>query len=436
MFKYFKEKLKSAVDRFHKSAEAEAEEVTEEKQGIDESQDYPEEPEEKQETKEQELVDQVFSEKPEAAAEEAGAHQELEEKGFPEGETVSEIIEEKKDIEQKTEEKKYSEGALESTGEVVPEAQEEGLQEQKEQAESEEKPKKKGFFGRVTERIGKKVLNEKTFEELFFELEVVLLENNVAIEVVEKIKNDLKQDLVDKPIKKSELKHTLIKSLRDSIESLFVMPDQDLVEKIKSSGKKPYVVMFVGVNGSGKTTTIAKVTHMLKNNGLAPVIAGSDTFRAAALEQLQDHANSLNVKMNRHDYNADTAAVAFDTVKYPEAKNKDVVLIDTAGRLHSNKNLIEELKKINRVVKPDHTIFTGESITGNDCVEQANSFSQAVEFDSIILSKADIDEKGGAAISVSFITGKPIIYLGTGQEYEDLEKFNTERIMNTLGLED
>ena len=192
--------------------------------------------------------------------------------------------------------------------------------------------------------------------------------------------------------------------------------------------------MFFGINGSGKTTTIAKMTKMLLDKKLKVVIAASDTFRAAAIHQLQEHADKLGVKLIKHDYGADPAAVAFDAIKYAEAHGIDVVLIDTAGRLHSNVNLIDEMKKVARVAKPDMKIFVGESITGNDCVEQARSFNEAIGIDGIILAKADVDEKGGAAVSVSYITKKPILFLGTGQGYDDLTPFRSELIVESLGL--
>jgi fused signal recognition particle receptor len=172
----------------------------------------------------------------------------------------------------------------------------------------------------------------------------------------------------------------------------------------------------------------------MQNNNLKPVLAAADTFRAAAIHQLEEHGDKLNVKVIKHDYGSDPAAVAFDAIKYAESKNLDVVLIDTAGRMHSNTNLVDEMKKIIRVANPDLKIFVGESITGNDCTEQAKKFNEAIEVDGVILSKADIDEKGGAALSVSYVTGKPILYIGTGQEYKDLELFNSENIIKNLGL--
>ncbi len=267
---------------------------------------------------------------------------------------------------------------------------------------------------------------------MFWDLELALLENNAAVEVIEKIKTDLKAELVEKPIPRGKVEEKIVGSLRQSITDLFPVEPPDLLRVVKQ--KKPYVICFVGINGSGKTTSIAKVAHLLKQNGFSVVLAAADTFRAAAIDQLQLHADKLGVKLIRHDYGSDPAAVAFDAIKHAEANKKDVVLIDTAGRLHSNINLMDEMKKIIRVAKPDLKLFIGESITGNDCVEQARQFDEAVGIDGIILSKADVDEKGGAAISVSYITKKPILYLGVGQEYADLQAFDKDKLVASIGL--
>jgi fused signal recognition particle receptor len=177
------------------------------------------------------------------------------------------------------------------------------------------------------------------------------------------------------------------------------------------------------------------MAQLFKKNNLIPVIAAADTFRAAAIQQIEEHAIKLNVKLIKHDYGSDPAAVAFDAISYAKAKCVDIVMIDTAGRLHSNTNLMQEMSKIVRVAKPDLKLFIGESITGNDCVEQARQFNETIGIDGIILSKADIDDKGGAAISVSYITGKPILYIGTGQNYDDIEEFKPEMVTRSLGLE-
>ena len=292
---------------------------------------------------------------------------------------------------------------------------------------------KKGFLAKVKEKVTTKKILPKQFDELFWELELALLENNVAVEVIEKIKEDLKKEIVDVPIKKSEIQSKIIEGLKKSIESLFEKSSIDLVEQVKYS-EKPYVIIFVGINGSGKTTSIAKIAKMMLDKGLKPIMAASDTFRAAAIQQLEEHGKRLGVKVVKHDYGADPSAVAFDAIKAAKASKFDVVLIDTAGRMHSNINLIDELKKIVRVAKPDMKIFVGEAITGNDCVEQAKAFNNAIDIDGIILSKADIDDKGGAAVSVSYVIGKPIIYLGIGQGMADLKKFDKEDILKNLGF--
>ena len=206
------------------------------------------------------------------------------------------------------------------------------------------------------------------------------------------------------------------------------------MKKIKYE-EKPFVIAFFGINGSGKTTTIAKIADLLKKNKISCVLAASDTFRAASIEQLQIHADKLGIKLIKHDYGSDPAAVAFDAVKHAKAKKIDVVLIDTAGRLHNQANLMEELKKIVKVAKPNLKLFVGESIAGNDCIEQAQKFNEIIGIDGIILTKADVDEKGGAAISVSYITKKPIIYLGVGQEHSDLKEFEPNTIIESLGLD-
>jgi fused signal recognition particle receptor len=438
MFNFLKDKLKGVLSKFTKKVEEEApeEKVEVQKEVVVEppKKKVEKKPEPKKEVKaEKPKVEKKEEKKPEVKKEEPKV--EIEETKV---EAAHEIKVEEK-IEIKEEKKgffaKIKESFVTPKIEPVPVKVEEKVEikvEEKIEVKEEAPEEKKGFFQRITETITTKRVSPEKFDELFWDLELALLENNVAVEVIEKIKQDLKSQLVDKPIPRGKVEEAIASSLHASIEDLFKVPQIDLLEKAKQ--KKPFVICFVGVNGSGKTTSIAKVAKYLQNHGLSVVLAAADTFRAAAIDQLQLHADKLGVKLIRHDYGSDPAAVAFDAIKHAEAKKVDIVLIDTAGRLHSNINLMDEMKKIMRVAKPDLKIFVGESITGNDCVEQAKHFNDAVGVDGIILAKADIDEKGGAAISVSYVTQKPILFLGIGQEYEDLQQFDKERLLASIGL--
>jgi len=206
-----------------------------------------------------------------------------------------------------------------------------------------------------------------------------------------------------------------------------------VIKEIKKS-EKPYVILFCGINGSGKTTTIAKFADKLKKENLTCVLAAGDTFRAAAIDQIKKHGENLSIPVIAQNYETDPASVGFEAIQYAKKSKKDVVLIDTAGRMHSSKNLMQELEKIARVCKPNLKLFVGESITGNDATEQARTFNFAIQLNGIILSKADIDEKGGTALSIGYVTKKPILFLGTGQEYSDLEKFDKKKFIESLGL--
>lgn len=414
MFKFLKEKLKSAISKISEGVE-----------------------------KEGKIEEKIIGKPIEESKEEKGFFARIKEK-FAGKEEVKEtfedkspiIEEEKKEIELKAELKKEIKPKVEIKKEEKPhiEAKKEEQKIQEKPAVIEKGTEKKGFFEAIKEKIITTKIDESQFEKLFWDLEMALMENNVAMEVIEKIKKDLKGQLVEKPIKRTKIEETIQETLKGSIYGLFESSSMDLMQEIKSKKEKPYIVAFFGINGSGKTTSIAKIAKMLKDNKISCVLAASDTFRAASIEQLQQHADKIGVSMIKHNYGADPAAVAFDAIKHAKAKNIDAVLIDTAGRMHSNVNLIHEMEKIVRVTKPDLKIFVGESITGNDCVEQAKTFNEAVGIDGIILAKADIDEKGGAAVSVSYVTKKPILFLGTGQKYNDLQAFDSETIIRNLGF--
>ncbi len=303
--------------------------------------------------------------------------------------------------------------------------------EEKSEIEAPEVTAEKGFFDKIKQTLTTKTISAEKFEELFWELELALLENNVSIEVIERIKEDLKKELVEKPLPR-DVSAKIEETLKHTLQSILSFEEVNIIQKAKE--KKPLIIAFFGINGTGKTTSIAKLTHYFQQNHLSVVLAACDTFRAAAIQQLEEHAQRLNVKIIKHDYGADAAAVAFDAIKYAEKNNIDVVLIDTAGRLHSNTNLMAELEKIIRIAKPDLKIFVGESITGNDCIEQARKFNDLVEMDGAILTKVDVDEKGGAPLSIAYTIKKPILFLGVGQRYEDLETFDPQVIVTRLGF--
>lgn len=279
------------------------------------------------------------------------------------------------------------------------------------------------------------VIDEKKIEKILDELEIILLESDVAFEVVDAISETLKERLVGRRKKITEkLSDIVIEELKSIILEILDSErfdfDEFIAEKLKE--KKPLNIAFVGVNGTGKTTTIAKVANRLMKQGYSVVLAAGDTFRAGAIEQLEEHAKRLGVRLIKHKQGSDPAAVIFDAIKHAESKGIDVVLADTAGRMHTKKNLLDQLEKIKRVTKPDLIIFVDESIAGNDAVERAKMFAETVGIDGSILTKLDADPKGGSAISISYITGKPVLFFGVGQEYDDLVKFDSKWLIERI----
>ncbi|MBT7508401.1 signal recognition particle-docking protein FtsY [archaeon] len=467
MFGKLKDKLKKSLSLFSKKTEEVAEESEELKELIkEESQEEPvleaeekstSDKSEKVNEPEQNFIEQELDVAHESEKEEAPIQREIEELQAEEKRTEkksgSEVKEEVKKQEISVGEKKVD--SSEPKIEIIKPSSQEIIDEVKEKISKEENivtekdieettkevkeisPEKKGFFSKFKQALTTKTISSEKFEDLFWDLELVLLESNVSVKVIERIKEDLKHELVNQPLPRdipTKIKEVLSNTLKEilSIERFSLL---DRIEQKKSEGK-PYVIMFFGINGAGKTTSIAKLAHLLKEKGNSIVFAASDTFRAAAIQQLEDHANKLGIKMIKHDYGSDAAAVAYDAVKHAEKHKINVVMIDTAGRLHSNTNLMAELDKICRVTNPDLKVFVGESITGNDCVEQAEKFNELVNLDAAILSKADIDEDGGAPLSIAYTIKKPILYLGMGQRYGDLEEFSPELILRRLGFED
>lgn len=283
----------------------------------------------------------------------------------------------------------------------------------------------------ISEEKGRRI-REKRLEDVLWDLEISLMEADVAVPVIEEIKESLREDLIGKKVSRTvSFSEGIEVALRAALKDVLVTEELDF-ERFIEDHEKPVVIMFVGVNGTGKTTAIARVAHLLKGKGMNCVMAASDTFRAGAIEQLEKHAQNLDVRLIRHDFGGDPAAVAFDAVEHARAKRKDVVLIDTAGRMQTNINLMDEMKKIRRVADPDLVIFVGDALAGNDAVDQAQAFHEAVGIDAAILCKIDADAKGGAALSIAKAIGKPIIYVGTGQEYGDLVRFDPEWMIKRI----
>lgn len=280
-------------------------------------------------------------------------------------------------------------------------------------------------------RITEKEITEEDLEEVLEDLRISLLQSDVAYETAERICREITESLEGKEVKRSKVEEIIKNSFRSSVESILSQETIDLVDEIKNQNP-PVTVLFLGFNGSGKTTSLAKFANVLKEENLDIILAAADTYRAASIEQLEKHAEKLNLKVIKHEYGSDAAAVVYDAIEHGESEEKDVVLVDTAGRSHSDANLMDELEKICRVNEPDWKILVLDSLTGNDAVEQAERFEKAVGVDGVILSKMDVNEKGGAALSVADTIDAPILYIGVGQEYEDLEKFNPEEIASRI----
>jgi fused signal recognition particle receptor len=299
--------------------------------------------------------------------------------------------------------------------------------------------KLKKALSEVAKNLGQKELSEKDLDRILEELFLSLLESDVAEQVALSIIDNIKSDLTQNRLEKSSGSEQIVKSrLVVMLSDLFSASGKmDLIQKIiekKNSKQGPYVIVFLGINGTGKTTTVAKFSNLLHKQGLSVIMAAADTHRAGAIEQLSQHGTNLGIKIVSQRYGADPSAVARDAVEHAKKNYIDTVLIDTAGRMQTSKNLMEEVSKIVRIIKPDAKIFVGDSLAGNDTVNQAKEFFQYTNFDGAILTKSDADSKGGAAISIVHVTTKPILYLGIGQQYDDLVKFDSEKfLVSVLG---
>jgi fused signal recognition particle receptor len=275
-------------------------------------------------------------------------------------------------------------------------------------------------------------VKEDKLDELMWELEVSLMESDVAVPVIEEIKGELKKSIAGRKVRRDvSIEEAVELALRDSVNKALTIGTESFDRFIEKTGK-PIVILFVGINGTGKTTTIAKIANRLMKNGTTCVMAAGDTFRAGAIEQLERHSEKLGIRLIKHKAGADSAAVAFDAIEHAKARHRDVVLIDTAGRMQTNQNLMDEMKKMKRVAKPHMVVFVGDALAGNDAVEQAKTFDEGVGIDAVILNKIDADAKGGAALSIAHTVKKPILFVGTGQGYDDLVEFSPEWMTNRL----
>lgn len=300
-----------------------------------------------------------------------------------------------------------------------------------EDSEEDEEDEPGGMFSFITA----KTISEKHLEDILWELEMGLLEGDVAMEVASAVVDSVKDDLVGRKIKRSnDITEYTYNALRNAVAEIIDIPGKSMTEMIeaKKAQGEPLVVMFVGINGTGKTTTIGKLANYYLKKGYTPVIAAADTFRAGAIEQVNYHADKVGVKLIKHQKGSDPAAVAFDAVEHAKAQGKELVLIDTAGRMQTNTNLMDEMKKIKRVAKPDLVVFVGDALTGNDATQQASKFNEAIDLDGVILTKADADSKGGASLSIGYVIKKPILFLGMGQGYDDIKEYDADWMLNQL----
>lgn len=400
----------------------------------------------KEEPKEEETTEQLALE---SGEDDSG--EEVEESSLLSEETTD--SEEITKDEPKEEKKSFFSFGRKKKEEVEEESVEEESAEEAEEDSEEESEDKKSFFsfgrkksdddeessGGFFSFIREKTISEKHVEDTLWELEMGLLEGDVAMEVASEVVESVKQNLVGKKIKRSnDITEYTFNALRDAVAEIIDIPGKNMTEMIeeKKAQGEPLVVMFVGINGTGKTTTIGKLANYYLKKGYTPVIAASDTFRAGAIEQVNYHADNVGVKLIKHQKGSDPAAVAYDAIEHARAQGKELVLIDTAGRMQTNTNLMDEMKKIKRVANPDLVIFVGDALTGNDATEQAVKFNDAIDVDGVILTKADADSKGGASLSIGYVIKKPILFLGMGQGYDDIMEYDAQWMLNQLFSED
>src|SRR5919109_821843 len=300
--------------------------------------------------------------------------------------------------------------------------------------------KLKKAFSRAAKGIGEKELTEKVLDDALLDLQMALLESDVAQEVVDDLSAKLKKEMLGRKLEKKEEEQDatqIVQSkLQTAVAEIFARAGRfDLIEKIKMKKETkggPFIIVFLGINGTGKTTTVAKIANLLRKAGFSVVVAAGDTHRAGAIEQLEQHTNRLSLKIVKQRYGADPSSVGRDAYEHAKKNYIDVVLMDTAGRMQTSKNLMDEMGKIVRVVKPDVKLFIGDALAGNDTINQAREFFHYTNFDGAILTKVDADAKGGSAISIAHITSRPIVYIGMGQGYDDIIPFDPDKFIGSL----
>jgi len=294
---------------------------------------------------------------------------------------------------------------------------------------------KSGFKGLVT-KVTTTELKAENLRPILSDFKMSLAENDVAFPVADRICDELEKRLTGVQVKRLEDRKKIVEeNLRQVLLEVMLTNNKiDLLKKVeaKRGTGEPFVLLFVGINGTGKTTTIAKVAQFMRDKGYSVRLACSDTYRAGSIEQLEEHAKRLGMRIIKHKYGADPAAVAYDAISHAKAHGINVVLIDTAGRMQTNQNLMNELAKVKRVVSPDLTVLTLDSLIGNDAVMQAEEFHKSIGVDATILTKVDADVKGGSALSVTYVTQKPILFIGVGQTYKELELFNPEKFVQMI----
>ena len=290
--------------------------------------------------------------------------------------------------------------------------------------------------GGVVEQGGRVIKAGGALDNLLEELEWVLLESDISSDAVTAVIDALRNNLIGARLRKgADLSKVVEAALKRSLRNLLSAGYWDFDASIKSfieAGDSPVVVMLVGVNGTGKTTTAAKIAKRLLDMNLSVIAAAGDTFRAGAIQQLEAHCENLGIRCISSERGGDTAAIARDTIESAQAKSIDVVLVDTAGRMQNKTNLMNELNKVRRVANPHLTLFVGDSLAGNDAVDQARMFQEIMKFDGAVLTKVDTDAKGGAGLSIAFATGRPIVFAGIGQGYDDLKQFDPDWLLEQM----